>query len=72
MTDLRGRPVVIGFFASWCSGCAHRLQATAAVPGHLGCRARIVEVDTRETGNGARYSTIPGPGTKENRADARR
>ncbi|MHB8533490.1 MAG: TlpA family protein disulfide reductase [Solirubrobacteraceae bacterium] len=50
--DLRGHPVVVDFFASWCTACRGELPGMAAVSATLRGRVTFVGVDSEETGNG--------------------
>lgn len=60
LAELRGRPAVVTFFASWCSQCPTQLQAIAEVAGRPGNRISFVAVDTRETGNAAVFAQQQG------------
>lgn len=53
LVDLRGRPVVVNFFASWCTACRSELPDFAAEASRLRGRIQFVEVDSLETGDGA-------------------
>jgi len=64
--NLRGRPVVLNFFASWCVPCRKEMPAFQAVSARLGDRVAFVGVDhkdNREAGRqllaetGVRYPT---------------
>ena len=52
LASLRGKPVVVNMFASWCTVCRGELPAFAAEARRLRGRATIVEVNSLETGNG--------------------
>lgn len=52
LTQLRGRPVVVSLFASWCSACAQELPAFVRAAHHLRGRVTFVAVDSLETGDG--------------------
>lgn len=56
LASFRGRPVVVNFFASWCTVCASELpvfaQDAQALRGHVD----FVEVDALETGNGLGFA----------------
>ena len=50
--SLRGKPVVVNMFASWCTVCKSELPAFAAEARLLRGKVTFVEVDSLETGNG--------------------
>jgi len=50
--SLRGRPVVVNMFASWCTECQAELPAFAAAAQQLHGKVTFVEVNSLETGNG--------------------
>lgn len=52
LADLRGRPVVVNFFASWCDACEFELPAFADAAGKLRGRITFVGVNSLETGDG--------------------
>lgn len=52
LAGLRGRPVVVNFFASWCTACRSELPVFATDARALRGRLSVVEVDSLETGNG--------------------
>ena len=52
LTSLRGKPVVVNMFASWCTVCQGELPAFAAEARQLRGRVTFVEVNSLETGNG--------------------
>ncbi len=56
LASLRGRPVVVNFFASWCQVCAGELPTFAHDATLLRGRVRIVEVNALETGNGPSFA----------------
>jgi len=51
LADFRGRPVVVNFFASWCSSCDFELPGFAKVSGELKDKVTFVGVDALETGD---------------------
>ncbi|MGI8847492.1 MAG: TlpA family protein disulfide reductase [Candidatus Dormibacteria bacterium] len=52
LSDFRGTPVVVNFFASWCSECRGELPLFARVATDLRGRVRFVGVNSLETGDG--------------------
>ncbi len=52
LADLRGKPVVVNFFASWCGPCRAELPVLSAMSTQLGDRVRFVGVDAEELGDG--------------------
>ncbi len=56
LASLRGRPVVVNFFASWCKYCAAELPVFASDATSLRGRVDVVEVNTLETGNGTSFA----------------
>jgi cytochrome c biogenesis protein CcmG/thiol:disulfide interchange protein DsbE len=52
--ELKGRPAVIHFWASWCDPCRREAADIAKLPGALGSRARLVGVDWNDSLGGAR------------------
>ena len=50
--SLRGKPVVINMFASWCTTCQEELPAFASAAHQLKGKVTFVEVNSLETGNG--------------------
>jgi len=51
LADHRGQPVVVNFFASWCSSCDFELPGFAKVSSELKGRVTFVGVDSLETGD---------------------
>jgi cytochrome c biogenesis protein CcmG, thiol:disulfide interchange protein DsbE len=49
LTDLRGTPVVVNFFASWCTPCVEEMPGFEEVHQELGDRVAFVGIDVRDT-----------------------
>ncbi|HVA42660.1 MAG TPA: TlpA disulfide reductase family protein [Acidimicrobiales bacterium] len=56
LASFRGRPVVVNFFASWCTVCASELPVFAHDALALRGEVDVVEVNSLETGNGAAFA----------------
>lgn len=56
LASFRGRPVVVNFFASWCTVCASELPVFAQDAQVLRGKVDIVEVNALETGNGLGFA----------------
>lgn len=56
LSQFRGRPVVVNFFASWCTVCASELPVFAHDGALLRGRVDVVEVNALETGNGQSFA----------------
>jgi len=52
LSELRGRPVVVDFFASWCTACRDELPEHDAVARRAGKLVTFVGVDSEENGDG--------------------
>lgn len=52
LASLRGRPVVVDLFASWCTACQGELPGLEAVAQELRGRVTFAGVDSEETGDG--------------------
>jgi cytochrome c biogenesis protein CcmG, thiol:disulfide interchange protein DsbE len=52
LADLRGHPVVLDFFASWCTACRGELPGMVALSHQLAGRVTFAGVDSQETGDG--------------------
>ncbi|MGO4402811.1 TlpA family protein disulfide reductase [Bosea sp. RAF48] len=48
LADLRGRPVIVHFFATWCAPCVEELASLDALAERLGTGATILAVDVGE------------------------
>jgi cytochrome c biogenesis protein CcmG, thiol:disulfide interchange protein DsbE len=53
MADLHGHPVVLDFFASWCTACRGELPGMAALSHELNGRVTFAGIDSQESGDGA-------------------
>ena len=51
LADYRGTPVVVNFFASWCTACDFELPGFAKVSRELKGKVRFVGVNALETGD---------------------
>lgn len=51
LEEFRGRPVVVNFFASWCTSCDFELPGFAKVSDELRGRVAFVGVNSLETGD---------------------
>ena len=54
LADLRGKPVVVNFFASWCVPCRKELPAFQAVSARLGDRVAFLGIDHQDNREGGR------------------
>ncbi|MBV8194943.1 MAG: redoxin domain-containing protein [Candidatus Dormibacteraeota bacterium] len=52
LAQFRGRPLVVDFFASWCTSCQAELPDFLQVSQKLGGAVRFVGVDSEENGDG--------------------
>lgn len=52
LADLRGHPVVVDLFASWCTACDGELPGFARTAAAAGSRVTFVGIDSLETGDG--------------------
>ncbi len=52
LSDLQGHPVVLDFFASWCTACRGELPGMATLNTQLGGRVTFAGIDSQETGDG--------------------
>jgi thiol-disulfide isomerase/thioredoxin len=53
---LRGYPVVVMQWASWCDGCASDLRYFSALSAQLGRRVAFVGIDVQDSESAARHS----------------
>jgi peroxiredoxin len=49
LSEFRGMPVIVNFFASWCRDCRAELDAVATVARHYQGRVAVVGVDSNES-----------------------
>jgi thiol-disulfide isomerase/thioredoxin len=56
LASFQGRPVVVNFFASWCTQCAGELPVFAADARALGGKVAFVEINSEETGDGVAFA----------------
>ncbi len=54
LTDYRGRPVVVNFFANWCTPCVTEMPAFEQVHRQLGDEVAFVGISVQETVEEAR------------------
>ena len=54
LAQLRGKPALVDFFASWCTPCGEEAPALRALSAALGDRATVVAVDWDDAGGPAR------------------
>jgi len=54
LTDFRGRPLVVNFFASWCPPCAKEAPTLRAMSAHYGNTVAFVSLATGDTAAAAR------------------
>lgn len=52
MADLHGHPVVLDFFASWCTACRGELPGMASLSRQLAGRVTFAGIDSQESGDG--------------------
>jgi cytochrome c biogenesis protein CcmG/thiol:disulfide interchange protein DsbE len=52
MADLHGHPVVLDFFASWCTACRGELPGMASLSRALAGRVTFAGIDSQENGDG--------------------
>jgi peroxiredoxin len=54
LADLRGKPALVDFFASWCDPCAEEAPTLRKLSASLGGKARVVAVDWDDADGPAR------------------
>jgi cytochrome c biogenesis protein CcmG, thiol:disulfide interchange protein DsbE len=54
LAELRGKPALVDFFASWCNPCAEEAPTLRKLSQNLGDKATIVAVDWDDAGGSAR------------------
>jgi cytochrome c biogenesis protein CcmG/thiol:disulfide interchange protein DsbE len=52
MSDLHGHPVVLDFFASWCTACRGEIPGMVAVAHDLAGKVTFAGIDSLENGDG--------------------
>ena len=60
LAGFRGKPLVVDFFASWCTPCRSELPEFLAVSRQLGSRVAFVGVDSEENGDGPTFARQTG------------
>ncbi len=55
LAQLRGRPVIVSFWASWCAPCEREAGALEQVSRSLAGRATVVGIDWSDAVGGARH-----------------
>ena len=63
LADFRGRPVVVNFFASWCTACRGELPGFRRVAQEMRGRVGFVGVNSQETGDGLAFARENGIGS---------
>ncbi len=54
LAELRGKPALVDFFASWCGPCAEEAPTLRKLSAALGGKATVVAVDWDDAGGAAR------------------
>jgi cytochrome c biogenesis protein CcmG, thiol:disulfide interchange protein DsbE len=54
LAELRGKPALVDFFASWCDPCAEEAPELRKLAASLGARATVVAIDWDDAGGPAR------------------
>jgi thiol-disulfide isomerase/thioredoxin len=60
LSDFRGKPVVVDFFASWCTACRDELPELLRVSRAADGRVAFVGIDSEETGDGLAMARATG------------
>jgi len=60
LASFRGKPLVVDFFASWCTPCRSELPEFLTVSRQLGSRVAFVGVDSEENGDGLALARLTG------------
>ena len=60
LAGFRGKPLVVDFFASWCTPCRSELPEFLTVSRHLSSRVAFVGVDSEENGDGPAFARQTG------------
>ena len=60
LSSFGGRPLVLDFFASWCTSCNEELPAFAGAANRLQGRVIFAGVDSEETGDGLAFARRTG------------
>jgi len=63
LSDFRGRPLVVDFFASWCTACRDELPDLSAVSRSEAGRIAFAGVDSEENGDGVAFARTYGIGS---------
>lgn len=62
LAQFGGRPLVLDFFASWCTSCNEELPVFASTASALQGRVAFAGVDSEETGDGLAFARQTGVG----------
>ena len=62
LAAFRGTPLVVNFFASWCTACRADLPAFARLSGHLHGKVAFIGVDSLDDGAGLSFAVALGLG----------
>ncbi|MGH7685442.1 MAG: TlpA family protein disulfide reductase [Candidatus Dormibacteria bacterium] len=63
LSSFRGRPLVLDFFASWCTSCESELPELAALSQQYAGRVAFAGVDSEETSDGLAMAERTGIGS---------